>query len=133
MNRAKALFAEEPAMVSLAVSAGLGWAASFVVLHGIVSNTVASATVQEVTPSVVAAVMIGIGAFVRQYVKPFVTREQQALEGLVKPSQINAEALVAPTASGSVPSTIVDSQIASEPIAAASSTSIVADVPRFTG
>lgn len=130
MNRGKALFAEEPAVVSLAVSAALGWAASFVVLHGIVSNTVASATVQEVTPSVVAAVMIGIGAFVRQYVKPWVTREQQALQGLAKPAQINAVALSAPTASGSVPSTITEAQIASEPVAAASE---AADVPRFTG
>lgn len=134
MNRGKALFAEEPVMVSTAVAGVLGWAASYLVLHGVVSNTVASATVQQITPSLVTGVMIALGIFIRQYVMPWVTREQQALQGPAKPAQTVAVALSAPTVSGSVPSTVTEAQIASEPVAAATAVAdATPDVARFTG
>ena len=60
----------EPVIVSGAVTGALGWAGSFLVLHGIVSNTVASATVQEVTPSAVAFALLFISAIVRNFVIP---------------------------------------------------------------
>lgn len=132
MNRAKQLWAAEPAVVSMGVSAALGWAASFLVLHGVVSNTVASATVQEVTPSLVAGVLFAIGVFVRQFVSPAVLRVEQwaAAEvpsSLLKPAVLPAVALTAPTASGSVGSAYNTAQIPSEPVVPAT------DVARFTG
>ena len=60
----------EPVIVSGAVTGALGWAGSFLVLHGILSNTVASATVQEVTPSAVAFTLLVISAIVRNLVIP---------------------------------------------------------------
>lgn len=67
---------KEPVIVSGAVTAALGWAGSFLVLHGIVSNTVASATVQEVTPSAVAFALLAISTIVRQFVMPAVVRAE---------------------------------------------------------
>ena len=66
----------EPVIVSGAVTGALGWAGSFLVLHGILSNTVASATVQEVTPSAVAFALLFISAIVRNFVIPAVVKAE---------------------------------------------------------
>jgi hypothetical protein len=61
---------KSPVVVAHGVGAGLFWIASFLVLHGIVSKTVASATVQEIAPTVSALVIVLIGVLVQKYVVP---------------------------------------------------------------
>ena len=112
----------EPVIVSGAVTGALGWAGSFLVLHGIVSNTVASATVQEVTPSVVAFVLLAISAIVRNFVIP---------------AAVKAESFVAKEVDKYVPALDEEVKAASsavnEALAALDDNSVTRVLPKVTG
>lgn len=79
----KKLFAAEPVLLTSAVAGVLAWVSSFLVLHGVVTKTVASATVQEVLPPAVLILTVAIGVFVRQFVIPAVSRAEAAVERVV--------------------------------------------------
>jgi hypothetical protein len=112
----------EPVIVSGTVAGALGWAGSFLVLHGIVSNTVASATVQEVTPSVVAFVLLAISAIVRNFVIP---------------AAVKAESFVAKEVDKYVPALDEEVKAASsavnEALAALDDNSVTRVLPKVTG
>ena len=112
----------EPVIVSGTVAGALGWAGSFLVLHGILSNTVASATVQEVTPSVVAFVLLAISAIVRNFVIP---------------AAVKAESFVAKEVDKYVPALDEEVKAASsavnEALAALDDNSVTRVLPKVTG
>lgn len=80
----KKLFAAEPALLTSAVAGVFAWVFSFLVLHGVVTKTVASATVQEVLPPTVLILTVAIGVFVRQFVIPAVNAGEAVVERVVE-------------------------------------------------
>jgi hypothetical protein len=61
---------DEPVLVTHLVAAILAWVGTFLVTHGILTNTQADALTQAVLPFVVAALIAGLGVVVRHFVTP---------------------------------------------------------------
>lgn len=60
----------EPVFAAMTATAILSYVASFLVLHGVITSTQATATVQETVPGVTAVVIFLIGLVIRSVVTP---------------------------------------------------------------
>jgi hypothetical protein len=73
------MFKKEPVLVTHAVAAVLAWLATFLVTHGVITSTHASALVQEILPTVAAAVLMAQAVIVRRFVSPAVDKAESML------------------------------------------------------
>lgn len=76
-------FKDEPVLVSTGIASALGWLGTFLVEHGVITNTVASTDTQVILPFVAAGALVLLGVIVRQFVTPAVVSLEGELAGLI--------------------------------------------------
>ena len=61
---------DEPVLVGSLSAAVVGYVLSFLVAHGVITDTQASTATQTIVPLVTAALITGLGVLLRRYVSP---------------------------------------------------------------
>lgn len=112
-------FKSAPALVGMGVASVLGWALSLLVLHGVITNTVASQATQEFAPPLVAVVLGGLGVLIHKAM-PVLERETGLVVQRFAPGEAPAVERVEATAVAAVDRWLAPSAVVVPPLDALS-------------